>query len=567
MRSLNECLGDGRAIPVNYDTDSSILDSLNEVSKDALRRAQEKKMEKAAIDCARQVNLRFSGKSCMGTSIHSTLPAFENHLTFFFDEEYMHKCCLNSSSATNLEKCAGSGYFNFIQTFFHCHYYLYDNGCEGIRNGCTEHGKQMCEFHQNIENTALLSNGWRGKAVQRVTPPVPDYSDTTAFHYCTLEQTWNGDVTEKFGVEKDIVKDATKRERNDFCPRKQLEKLFESCGEPDLQLKENAHEDGSVSVSCTDNNKTLQTTIEQLDGFVERFVGEDLRKSVESEVKRRHDMKVKTVITKRTNASVKAVEKAKSYGDIDWAKHISGNSLDKLYVSQLNLYLMQELNMTKAQCDQKGFTKEKKIQDIKANFFGRQKSPAAKKQNNGITVISFEPSGTCTNQPQATTTSQPQATTTSQPQATTTSQPLSSSSFLQVPPWGGTLNNVTNMTTQSLTNTCPIDNYLTIFYVLMTDSKELYQELFMSTEVYAAALIRIKNLFDAKKFSEGKLEWMYLFPGFNLTSAVIDLWGNEDDLFLSRLQPAVRTKYNGTCSSPTCPAKQMDYVSNNIALR
>ena len=143
-------------------------------------------------------------------------------------------------------------------------------------------GSKCVNFTKNIENMALLSNGWRGKSVLHEPPPVPDYSETSSFHYCTLEQTWNGDVCEKFGVKKDIVKDATKRELNDFCPRKQLEKPFESCGEPDSQLKEFTHEDGSVSVSCIDNNKTLQTVNEQLDSFVEKFVGEDLRMTAEN---------------------------------------------------------------------------------------------------------------------------------------------------------------------------------------------------------------------------------------------------------------------------------------------
>lgn len=41
MRSLNECLGDGRAIAVRYD-DSSVLDSLSELSKDELKKGKRK---------------------------------------------------------------------------------------------------------------------------------------------------------------------------------------------------------------------------------------------------------------------------------------------------------------------------------------------------------------------------------------------------------------------------------------------------------------------------------------------------------------------------------------------
>lgn len=44
---------------VRYD-DSSVLDSLSELSKDELKKAKEKKMENAAIECAKQVSQRFT---------------------------------------------------------------------------------------------------------------------------------------------------------------------------------------------------------------------------------------------------------------------------------------------------------------------------------------------------------------------------------------------------------------------------------------------------------------------------------------------------------------------------
>ena len=83
---------------------------------------------------------------------------------------------------------------------------------------------------------------------------------------------------------------------------------------------------------------------------------------------------------------------------------------------------------------------------------GFRSNSSSKKQNNGPTLISLQ--GT----PR---TSHPSSKITSQP-------PKASSSTLHVPSWGGTLNNTAQMVTQSLTNTCPIDNYLTIFYVLLT---------------------------------------------------------------------------------------------------
>ena len=217
---------------------------------------------------------------------------------------------------------------------------------------------------------------------------------------------------------------------------------------------------------------------------------------------------------------------------ISTGKHVTESSLDKLYISQLNLYLMEELKMSKSECDKKGYIKKNKIEDIKANFYSKKRNSTTPRQ----TVISLEPGGV--------------------PAPT-------SCRYTQVPPWGGSFQNISGMRTQTFKNTCPIHNYLTVFFVLTHDFKRLHQKLSSSSEHYAATMVQIKYLFD-----EGKLKWLQLFPGrFDLTSSVIDLWGNEDDLFLSRLQPAVMTKYVGTCSSTACSTQKVEYVSHNITLR
>lgn len=150
MRSLNECLADGRSIPVKYDR-ASLLDgggesSLHDLMRDELQRVATEKDNRAAKLCAEEVKKRYDGKPCMGTSIHSFTPSYETHQQFFYDEEYMTKC-LDAKTSSNRSQCAGSGYFRFVQHFFHSHYYLYDNGCEGIRNGCTEANQlEPCAF-------------------------------------------------------------------------------------------------------------------------------------------------------------------------------------------------------------------------------------------------------------------------------------------------------------------------------------------------------------------------------------------------------------------------------------
>ncbi|CAB4034946.1 Hypothetical predicted protein [Paramuricea clavata] len=107
--------------------------------------------------------------------------------------------------------------------------------------------------------------------------------------------------------------------------------------------------------------------------------------------------------------------------------------------------------------------------------------------------------------------------------------------LLNVSPWGGTVN--AEGKNVILANTCPIDNFLTIFYALMKMHGSAYQHLSASTHLYASALVRISRLFDAGKFSEGKWEWLKLFPGrFELSERnKVDLWGNEEEMFVSRL--------------------------------
>ena len=169
----------------------------------------------------------------MGTSIHAHTPPQARHLHFHFDEEYVQKC-LNASNATVLSNCAGSGYFVHMQKFFKDHYLLYDNGCEGIRNGCEENNvENVCSCHQS-HPTSKGNSGWRGIQLQRVPPPVPDYS-LSDFHYCSLKQMRDGDKTEKFDLDKEKVMNVRRREIDDYCPRQQLDNLMTRCGEPSLK--------------------------------------------------------------------------------------------------------------------------------------------------------------------------------------------------------------------------------------------------------------------------------------------------------------------------------------------
>ena len=94
-----------------------------------------------------------------------------------------------------------------------------------------------------------------------------------------------------------------------------------------------------------------------VDEFVFKHTGEDLRNAVANDLKQRDNAKLKAFI-----ASARTVEKAKTHDDFDWEKLIITNELrENLYVSQLDLFLMANFNLSKSDCQKKGFTKASKI--------------------------------------------------------------------------------------------------------------------------------------------------------------------------------------------------------------
>lgn len=152
---------------------------------------------------------------------------------------------------------------------------------------------------------------------------------------------------------------------------------------------------------------------------------------------------------KKTNASARAVEKAKTCDDFDWEKLIRTNELENLYISQLDLYLMANFNLSRKDCENNGFTKVSKIENIKKHFYSsmnqRKRYEACSTSGN-----SCGPASDWTNQ------------------RSTYCTPSSGSLGWYI--------TVLHQGQVNLVNTCPIDNFLTIFYVLrpVTSSSSIY---------------------------------------------------------------------------------------------
>ena len=136
--------------------------------------------------------------------------------------------------------------------------------------------------------------------VGRIQPPVPGYSCEGDFHYAHPDAISSGEITEKFGLKTEHVVDAyhASTRKREFCPQEKLGELVSSCGNPELELKnEKSNESVSVHASVTDANDTLVKMLASVDEFVSKYTGEDLRNAVVNELKRHYNAKIKTFIS------------------------------------------------------------------------------------------------------------------------------------------------------------------------------------------------------------------------------------------------------------------------------
>ena len=96
-------------------------------------------------------------------------------------------------------------------------------------------------------------------------------------------------------------------------------------------------------------------------------------------------------------------------------------------------------------------------------------------------------------------------------------------------PWGGV-----TRTGISLTNTCPLDNWLMLFQALVKSGKVNLADLPESGHIIASAL----QLIDSGHYADAKLVVLQsLVPQPQVVSGTMDLYGNESDFFLPLLNP------------------------------
>lgn len=82
--------------------------------------------------------------------------------------------------------------------------------------------------------------------------------------------------------------------------------------------------------------------------------------------------------------------------------------------------------------------------------------------------------------------------------------------LLPVPRWGGTASLDGNIQVKLL-NTCPIDNYLTIFYLYFNLYPDMYNQLALSSAQFAQYLTETVSQFRKGEFALGKVHWLQQF--------------------------------------------------------
>lgn len=259
MRSLNEATGDGRSIPVPK---VPLFGGLNQdevlsLTQDEFNSLESKRQEEISKLCAKEIERRYRGKRCLGTSIHSRTPSYSQSANFFFDDVFVKKG--HDSSQAKQSSCAGSTYYFKQLQFIKDHYIVHDGAIEGIRNGCFD-GKKLCDVH-----LSTLGCNWRGPPVKRVPAPVPCYKgDRPGFHY----------------TNPDLFSDTPEKEGkiDEFCPRAKLEEAVKKVGPIQVKEKEVCGEDGCIKKSVFDEKDTLNKLVANVDEIVERYTGEDLRR-------------------------------------------------------------------------------------------------------------------------------------------------------------------------------------------------------------------------------------------------------------------------------------------------
>ena len=214
----------------------------------------------------------------------------------------------------------GYYYVKGIDDFFKQHYRVGELYMEYIKGGCTESGP-LCSF--------CNCNQWIGPQMQRIPQPYP--SNSNAGHYEDVFDT-----------------PCDGRNVDDYAPRANLKKLFKRC-----EISSKSHQ--AIADFCSQYIVTPE--------------------AASLYIKHMEELKFSSELRAGERAKSKAAMRDKCFDDFEWKDLISDNSIAKLTVAQLRLYL-DKFNLSKV-----GYKKDK-VERIKAHFYLQDASIKQKKTLN-----------------------------------------------------------------------------------------------------------------------------------------------------------------------------------------
>ena len=111
-----------------------------------------------------------------------------------------------------------------------------------------------------------------------------------------------------------------------------------------------------------------------------------------------------------------------------------------------------------------------------------------------------------------------------------------------------------------MVNTCPLDNWLMIFQVLVKSNKLNLDDLMQAGALMKTALL----LVDLHQYADAKSTILPTAPLIN--SGIINLYGNESDYFIRHLQPFLTTTVTTSCNLNTCPSPVQNHNTSTVVL-
>ncbi|XP_077945582.1 dopamine receptor-interacting protein 1 isoform X2 [Gasterosteus aculeatus] len=124
----------------------------------------------------------------------------------------------------------------------------------------------------------------------------------------------------------------------------------------------------------------------------------------------------------------------------------------------------------------------------------------------------------------------------------------------------------------NLKNTCTIDGFLVILYVILRDNRGFPGELavFLGKHFVEYFL----RLMDSCDYTTVKMLWIWdrmsrrqYRSEIRKAALEIDLFGNEHDNFTENLENLMSTMQESLCTSCSCPARFREFISTTIDIR